>query len=758
LGDELICLGILKKHFFANWQIHVLGLIVIGLFVIPNLFWGHLYMVGGDDARLYYLYPLQYLKNFSFNVMSGNSLGGNFGYLPVSYSVPTIIIILIIKTLFPYLNTQFIMYGIIFSSGFLFFHLFLQECVTKKNLFSFWGSIVASLFYILSLYITRTYFQHQLISIFLLMVLPGCLYFFVSGLKRSNIARIIISSLLYSVFSSTVLSFPWLLPVFVTLIPFFVYLVVRFGRFFWKAIIIFITVTLLCNVYWVIHYIIPVFYKTGETGFTSSLLTAAFKQQNHDLITNLSNLNSPVNQVINFLRTSWQDRQGATFLQSIGIVYLSVILLAGVVIRKVKNETRILYLTATAGLLLAMLFVTPNFGNWNLQLFEFLNDHMPFFGIFRNMYDKFALAMAFNYAFALFVSLLVLEEAKIKKIFRYICLLIVFSLVIVTALPYLHPAYNDTQYSTRISGQLNSDFVHLTEYIRQLNTSERFVWLPMTFPGYVYIGDELNSNHFYTGISPLRIFSRSGDLAGFYGLQTEIDPTLNWTVMDLLKNKAFSEVGKIYQKLNVGYVIVNHEYLPPQESNTLNQFDFINNQNNEYKRAILGTKIRDFGNRYSLYAINETFKGTTVFLTDSVTTFRVASRPVSFHKDSNAEYDVFLKDLSKPMILVVLEPYNSLWKLRLVTNGRVQNINTAHMTAYRYGNAWQITPGDIATKYPEFIVRQPDGNYTLHLQIYFWPNKFIIPSIILSILSFAAAVLFSVVSFVRVKRKGKTDI
>src|SRR3989344_16881 len=97
----------ITKHIAAHWQPYALCVIAIALFLIPNLFWGNLYIVGGDDARLYYLYPLEYLKNFSFNVMSGNTLGGNLGYMPVSYSAPNIAFLAVLKYLFPFVHTQF---------------------------------------------------------------------------------------------------------------------------------------------------------------------------------------------------------------------------------------------------------------------------------------------------------------------------------------------------------------------------------------------------------------------------------------------------------------------------------------------------------------------------------------------------------------------------------------------------------------------------------------------------------------------------
>jgi hypothetical protein len=700
-----------------NWRILVLIGIAVILFLIPNLFWGNLYIVGGDDARLYYLYPLEYLKNFSFNVMSGNTLGGNLGYMPVSYSAPIIIFLLFLKKILPFANTQLVSYGIIFSLGFLFFYYFLQELISKKNPFYFWSSVVSSLAYLLSPYITRTYFQSQFISIFLLMVLPVCLYLFISGLNRKSAAHIVASSLFYSVFGASVYGFPWLLPVFITLIPFFVYLAVRYGRYFWKMVFVFTGVFLLCNVYWIIHYIIPVIYKTGEANYTASLVTKSFIQQNNDLIAAMVYLNNPVHQMIQYLRTSWQDRQGATLIQSVGILYISIIVCAGIMLRRVKKDIRILYLVACAGLLLAMLFVTPNFGLWNVQLFQFLNAHVPFFVIFRNMYDKFALAMAFHYAFALWISFVVLSEAKIKRIYLYVLVIIALLVTVARSIPYMHPIYKETGDSTHISG-LNQDYMDFTRYIQTLNTSSRFVWYPMTFGDYVYLSDGANPNHYYVGISPLQIFSRSSDLAGFYGLQTPGAPELNWNVLALLQQKNYAEVGNVLKKLNVGYVIVNNEKGPQGGPFVLEQFNFVQSQNEQYKQTILGEKIRDFGKRYSLYAINSEFSSPTVFLTDA---------EIPFRKNPNGAYDIGPFKISQKTQLILMEPYSRLWTLE-----PAQGVSTL---AYGYGNSWFLDPATL-------------GSRELYVRAEFWPNKLIVPSVIISVVAAVLAIVYCIVKWI----------
>lgn len=721
------------------WRLIVLALIAGALFLMPNVLWGNLYIVGGDDSRLYYIFPLEYLKNFAFNVIGNNTLGGNMAYFPVSYPAPAVLVLLLLKNVFPMWNTQLFAYGVIISLGFVFFYKFLQEWIPAKSTYEFWTGVVASLLYSFSPYITRTFFQHQLISIFSIMVVPGCLYFFLAGVKRKNVGYIIASSLFYSLFSSTIYSLPWILPVVLTFIPLFLYFIPLRRGYIWKSLVIFIAVTVLSNLYWIIHYIFPVVYQTGESLASKTFQSNEFIKQNNDTIIALTRLNSPVYQMISYLRTSWSAREGPSLFQSIGAIYIFFILLAGAVMRPVQKSLRRLFIIVVIGLLLTMLFVTPNFGEWNLMLFQLLNTHVPFFGMFRNMYDKFALSMALHYAFTLYVALVILGKVNMPKIYRYIGLVLIALVIGITAYPYIVPVYKDEDYSTRISGQLNKDFMDLTAYLVDHPTSSRYLWLPMTYPGYVFVSDAKNTNHFYSGISPLQFLSKSSDMAGYYGIQTPQDPQLNGKFMELLKQREYDAIGKIFQVQNIGYVIVNHEQLPKKALVFLDAYDFMTLQGEEYKKAILGEKIQDFGNRYSIYSLNKKYAMPTVY------TAPLSKVPVEFQKLSGNLYKVRMREVSLASELVLLEPYNRLWNIYVLKDGVRRRYDTEHTDAFNFGNAWKIDPKELAEKFPDSVKTSGEHEYDYDFEIRFLPEMYTTPVFIVSIVSMILAGIYMVI-------------
>jgi hypothetical protein len=690
-----------------RWQRLVLSCIALILFVIPMGLWGSLYIVGGDDARLYYLFPKEYLYSYLFNIISGNSLGTNLGYWPVSYASPVVLFIFLVKTLLPWLHTQFFIYGLILSTGFVFFYAFVRDVLPKKGNLYFWSAIIASLYYIFSIYVNKTFFQHQQLSLFLIAVVPGMLFFFQRGLRGKNYKYIVCAALFYSWFSSTFLSIPWFLATLLTLLPLIIYFLWIYGLRLCKSLIMFVGIIFFTNIYWTIHIMVPLLFKTGEATIGSNFASEAFAQQNADLFDALVYLNTPIRQITNTLRTGWDIRQGVGIGQTIGLVYVLVIFWAGTFVHKVKKDTRTLFVTSVFCLLMAMIFITPNFGQWNSALFQFLNDHVPLFSMFRNMYDKFALGMAFAYGFALYSSLIVLGEAHIRRVWQYGASAVLIVVILLQAMPFIWPSYDDDTYSVRINGALNAEYMELTSYIRDMDTTGRFLWYPMTFPGYVFLRDQKLQHHYYIGLSPLQILSGKADTAGFYGMSTPAKTDLNWITLALFRERLYEVIVPILTQQNIQYVIINNEPFPDKEKSGLEGFDFVSLQTPEFKKELLGEKIRDFGKRYSLYTINPDFALPTVFLSENATESARVAQKVKFQKFKDGRYEVEIEKTSKPMKLILLEPTSRFWTSQL---GQASQ-------AYNYGNAWDVPEGFEGTVILEF-----------------WPNKLVVPSIIFSVL------------------------
>jgi hypothetical protein len=707
-------------------------------------------MVGGDDSRLYYLYPDEFLRNYAFHVISNNTLGSNSWFMPVSYAAPIYAFLLILKQLLPALNTQMVAYGFILSCGFIFSYLFFDIWSRHKTSLQFFAHVVCSLFYITSVYLQKTLYGHQLIPIFLIGAVPAALYLFVRSVRESRLSLALLSSLVYSVFSASVLGLPWFLPVCLTMVPFLMWLCLKHTRSFLLSVLVFAGSYGAFNAYWIVEQVIPYVVRTGEKTLISTVISESVTHQNIDVITSVSHLNDPMNQMVNYLRTAWDERLGTTFLQALGFLYLAIIIVAGTVLSKVKKEIRIIYIVGLIGLLLTMFLISPNLGTWHTALIIFLTRTIPLFGAARNMYDKFGLALAFHYAFALSISLSLINTV-ISRRFTVGILVLLFVLTLVRAQPLLVPTYHDEGYSTRISA-LNTDYLMLTKYVASLHTTKRFVWLPLTFPGYVFIGDNELSNHFYTGLSPLQLLAGASDLAGYYGFSTALEPTLSQTIYTMLQQKKFDAIARILQEENVGYVIENHEQIPPVAYAFLGQFNYILFQTEAFKNIITGEKVKDFGSRYTLYKINNKFSAETLSVSDM--NGNPIEGSIAYRKGKNGTYDVTLKNIPSRVYLVMLETYHPLWQVQLVKDNQMQAFPFHHSAVYSYGNQWLIDSAAVDAIFPSYVSHNKDGLYTMTIRIRFLPSLYVTPSIILSVVSAFAAIIYVVyTSLVNTSRK-----
>ena len=201
--------------FMGKLKILIISFIFIILICIPFVIQGNKYYVGGDDTRLYYIFPDKYLDNLAFNIISDNTLGGaNTGYYPTSQFAPFLYFLVFLKKVIPFINTQNLMYGMNYAFAFIFFFLLLGFWVKKNDRLHFSIKLIGSLFYVFSPLLIRTLYTHQLISIYLISLMPAMLFFFFKAIDKKRPIYSVISSLIFTVFSTTINTIPWTIPIF----------------------------------------------------------------------------------------------------------------------------------------------------------------------------------------------------------------------------------------------------------------------------------------------------------------------------------------------------------------------------------------------------------------------------------------------------------------------------------------------------------------------------------------------------------------
>lgn len=713
------------KQFLNKYAIEIIVFAL--LFITPSVLQGNEYIVGGDDMKLYYIFPDLYLKNFAFNLVTDNTLAGAMtGYATVSYFAPFFFIIYLLK--FIPLNTQAIMYGANFAFGFLFMYMLLKLFISDTKLKIERSTeravlTISSLLYIFSPYLNETLYSHQMMHIFLVSVVPAVLYFFTKSIFSGNIRYALFSVLVFSIFSTTVNSLPYTAAFTIVSIPFLVYLGIRNIKRSVNYFLVSALVFFLLNFFWIFHLLYATFFNSGLISSTQVFSGETFTQENVRIASGVSTLYSPLNQVF---YTMMQGAFTPSFIIIIGIFVLFYIITGLFLARSQNNEFKKIYYVSFASFLLAWYFFSPNLGTWGPTLFVYLTKNIPFFGMFRNMYDKFSLAFAFYYVLVFGLSfVLIVQHIK----FRYlkILLFLIPILYLLLHIPrLLNPLIPDREGLSRITGVFNSDYQDLAIYMGNMKNTSRTMWLPLNVPTYSLIQD-VNSNY-YAGLSPMRELANRSDFTGRFSFLTQEDIFLGDKVFQLIREGRYDEVGLILQKLNVRYIIVDRQIVP----NNLNEFFYggknvpvLAMQTEAFKKTIIGEKIRDFGTRYTLYEINKDYISNTLFLSDNSSVFSNNDKTLEYTKQKSYLYNIKISEISTDTNLIFLDPYYKDWRLYLVNGNKKKPYMKGLQTVYMdYANQWYISVSEMKSRYKDYVQIDDQGNISFAMELYFEPNRF----------------------------------
>lgn len=750
----------------------ILLIVSLFLFLIPIIFWfKKLYYVGGDDTLLYYMYPREMIQNYIFNIASDNVLSGIGSYSSQFYQLPFFLLILLIKTILPSINTQAILYGLNLSLGFLFFYLFLGLWIKNLSHYDFSIKILGGLIYVFSIFSYYTLWQ-SLLTPYLVSGFPLLIYLFLKAIKDQNFNLIILSSLVISSLSMLFILIPWIFLAILAVFPLLIYFFSKRKKIFALYSFIFISLSFLLNFYWLSHFLISYFYTlnnhtntildiTSNDVINSAKDTILAVTRTNNLIYPLFNLfHKNIQEVGNWpnyhIFYNWHEKFiYAYFLFTMSIVY------AGTKLNKAKRDLKIIYISSLIGWLIILYIFTVNVGSKiGIDIFVWLTTYIPGFTMFRNVMGKIAPAYPFIYALLITISFKIIFNEKIKTTYKKIIIILSFLIIILNAKPFiLNEYFNNSLWTTKntyttISG-FNNDFNNLVKYLNKADGSSRYFWFPITAVNYVTIKDKDLQNHYYTGLSPLQFLANKSDIAGVMSFPLETQKKFTKSFM----NKDYDEVGNILKNLNVNYLIVNNDFSSELQKSYFFASGIPNlysAQDSEFRNSILGNKIISFNNRYEIYKIKDKYLSNKITLTDSKSTINSNKTHVEFTRKNNYLYQISINNLDGEINLIFLERYSPFWKLYL--NGSEKIVPTiAHSQIYNYANAWKISSDEIIKTVSKNEYKlNPDGSINLNIDLYFEPQKYFISSNIVSLLTLLIILCyFSLKLIMRLNKKFK---
>lgn len=723
-----------------------LWLIVIGLALMPLILWGREYAVGGDDTRLYYIYPFEYLTRFTPNLISDNQLSALGYYFSQLYIAPFVLLVLMVKTILPFVQTANLMYGLDIAAGFLGFYYLLGLWFKTDSRSDYLIKVIAALFYVGSTFTTFSIWQNQLFVVYLVGVLPWVIFLFLKGVRESDARPVVVSALLLSLFSVVIVSVPWFAAAILAIIPI---LVVEFWankRIFLKSLGLFLGLLILINLYWLFHFVYSPRSSNNPAGsIVGSVTTDQYREANVKTITQVSDRNSLLYPALGLFHNELQSDNS---WRSYGFyanwnrrfmfwgAILPLIALAPLVVIKKKEPLSPIYRAALISWLAMLFLFTVNIGEWGTVLFVWLNNVLPGFVMFRNMYDKLGLALGFSYAFLIAIGLKIIFAMIKQRRVRWPILAVLLVFILIQARPFIFGAFYGlpiwtTKQTIPSVQKLNSDFLDLTADLNNLDKSRRLVWLPLNRANYVFIQDQKNPNHYYSGVSPIQFLAGINDLNGWLSFSDE----QRVRVFDAIERGDTAAIGEELRQLNVGYVILNHDIGPDIQNSYLYRMSaterptVFEQQTAALMASLVGEKIRDYGSRYSLYKINERFANERIYATGGA--------KVTFERQADYQYKIHLSELTSDQSLVFLDPYHKQWRL---TDANGRPVSATHEEIYGYANVWRLRAAEMGGEDVDLTLTFQPHRYsngvnvisalTLLLAVtYLWRRRRVIPNL-----------------------------
>jgi len=678
--------------------------------------------IGGDDSKLYYYFPWEYIKNFSSKIISDNQAGSLGIYFSQTYTYPSIKIISILSKIFNN-NTIKIVFFINSFLSFIFFKKFLGEIYLKSDFLK----TLISLLYSFSIFTYYTVWSHQLLALFLTSFFPIFLYLLSKYINTGNILNIFLLIISFVIYSFSFYSIPWILATLIVLFPYLLFFFKIRKKLLINSLLFLFVSILFLNLHWLFPFIYSPFSSSLKTDIISQSQSSDMTNANTNNIKQISHHNSLLYPITNLYHKSIQKDFGwktldvfKNYYENNILINFSIISIISFAYIRIKNDQdKKLFLTALSSWLMSLYFFTVNIGDWGLPLFLKFNKYIPGFAMFRNMYDKFGIGMAISTSLILGISSSTILKNINKKINKNIFLGFLSLLVLFNIYPFVKGDLFKLSYgnTTKLYNRLTDTKEQINNILfefKELESDSKVLWWPLNTANYVVIKDQYTDHQVYAGVSPLSLLTPHQDFNGllsFNNIQRK-------KIKKYIERKEYDNLGKIFQTLNVGYIALNnfndenieHSYL----YTVAIPGDFYDLQvNEELLGKLLGEKIIDVENYYSLYYINNNYRNKKIFLTDEYNFESTSSADLTYKKNASHLYKINISNLTEKTKLVFLDPYHDKWQLYKDNQLSKPMISGSHDFIFDYANGWVLDPDVIGENIEISLYFQPYD--------YFWP-------------------------------------
>jgi len=769
-----------------KWLMLLNCLIVAAILVLPYWLFDAKLFIGGDDGRLYYVYPELYTTNLAwFSWYNNSSIGLNN---PQQFIIPLTGFLAVLNKFLPQLIVSNLAFSLPACLGFIYFQKMIHTILWKENKSNIlvFAALLGGLFYIFSPIIWSITIALFLYAVWLLALLPILSYYFLRYLQSGHLSNILCASIVGIALSVGFVAVPWLLGAIVPIIMSLVICALLFQRNeltnFIKRATHFLGALVITQCFWMVPFGMSVLDKSGSVGGTPlAALSTEIQDTFRPTVVATMFHNNILYPLLNLFHRSivfnfnWQIKEAFENIYDkiffINFIFVIIVTLALFLRRQILDQSgnRIFLVLAVAWIVSMFLF-TVNIGPLK-EVFLMLGS-IPGFAMFRNAFDKFAIGYVFIYAILISFSIWIILKNPFTGREKYKAgLITIFAVaIIINVIPIKtlvnRPLWTTNNIFTTIA--ISNEYSSFIEAVEQhtLRTSNALS-IPFGFPAYAIIKDE-SSNNVYIGASPIKILTGVNDFSGSLSIYNEVE---RQRLYRAVLSQNFAEFEQFLTDYNIGYLLVtNNIPRAVMDSYIFNGFPDqkkFNRQLASWLRSkVLGVEVvKSETGAYSLYRINRP-------------TSLLESNNLVFKKISPVKYKVSIRGITEQQSLIFKDTFNLGWKLYLdkptglsscqdVANRLLDNIRECsrenHLFDWedlRYlwrnnisfihnpvksgiNHEWVIDRQVIKGAGENNYVKNPDGSIDVEMTLFFYPQLYFYVGAFISLLGLLALTLLS---------------
>lgn len=691
----------------------IVFLLTVAAFIaLPYYLFENKLFIGGDDTRMLYVYPKEFLSAMSLfswsNVSSLSYYNPSFHFVPFGLAWGAV---------YSLVNSRIILNYMAFSLpivlGFIFMKKLLGEIFDGKY---YWETYAGSLFYVLSPILIITEFVVFLTPAYLIGVFPLFGFLLLKYIKTGRRKYVLYASTTSIYFSFTFYTFAWIFGLLVPLLfgglLFCLFLRKMNLRRLILRILFFSFFVITSQLFWIIPFVSSFLFESHIAGGNvfSNAISSTFEPT--VLATATGNILYPLLNLFHrqiIIDFEWeylaQYRNFYDWILILNSIY-PIVLFIGVLNGKkiFKPSTYKIYLFLIIAFVFALYFFTINISV--LKNIFLLMGRLPGFVMFRNYFDKFSIGYVFIYSLCI-TGALIVTNLKFKKL-RIPLLVFFIALVIVNAIP-IKNIVNGPLWKTRDflkTVHFNNEYLQLTEYIKKsIGKDESILTLPFNAAAYAVIPND-DGKGGYVGTSPMKILTGVNDITGNLSFPSNISGQF----LNLLKARDYPGINRFLAAYHINYILRENNLTSELTNGYFFDRDILKLQDENLIKNIGGNKI--YQTSKGSYALYHTKKVTPII-----------SGPVkNYQRINDVQYVIQVDLANEKKELIFNDTYHSGWKVFLhdknSNNGLLNDLlflvrkpifeNTHRAGENGYVNRWVMSPVGEKNQYNIILYFMPE--------------------------------------------------